>query len=168
MDVSSITLHLPHWRASGSRWLITSCRIFNILIILATALGHQTIRCSDVELVQLNPPDGMSCAQYMDPFISSVGVISPILRAFVACQLLINFLRRVPTFSTITHGVTSAWYLHALLLMYVQFSLRSVTHILIYIDYSCVYCILLYSVCVRGACCIGWSYVLHQGREYLR
>jgi len=73
MDVSSITLHLPHWRASGSRWSITSCRIINILIIRATALGHQTIRCSDVELVQLNPPDGMSCAQYMNPFISSAG-----------------------------------------------------------------------------------------------
>jgi len=51
-----------------------------------TALGHQTIRCSDVELVQLNPPSGMSCAQYLDPFISSAGgyLINP--DATTACN----------------------------------------------------------------------------------
>ena len=42
-------------------------------MIPPAAIGHQTIQCSDVELVQLNPPSGMSCAQYLNPFISSAG-----------------------------------------------------------------------------------------------
>jgi len=55
-------------------------------MISPTALGHQTIRCSDVELVQLNPPSGMSCAQYLNPFISSAGgyLINP--DATTACS----------------------------------------------------------------------------------
>jgi len=46
---------------------------FYDLTIPPAALGHQTIQCSDVELVQLNPPSGMTCAQYLNPFISSAG-----------------------------------------------------------------------------------------------
>ncbi|KAJ3558376.1 hypothetical protein NP233_g11520 [Leucocoprinus birnbaumii] len=41
--------------------------------LLGQALGHQSIQCSAVEFVQLNPPSGMTCAQYLNPFISSAG-----------------------------------------------------------------------------------------------
>jgi len=60
--------------------------IFYVLMISPTALGHQTIRCSDVELVQLNPPNGLSCAQYLNPFISSAGgyLVNP--NATTACS----------------------------------------------------------------------------------
>jgi len=73
MDVSPVTLYLSYRRASGSRWSPTNCYIFHALMIPPIALGHQAIQCSDVELVQLNPPSGMSCGQYLNPFISSAG-----------------------------------------------------------------------------------------------
>ena len=64
----------------------SSVATFFVLMIPPTALGHQTIRCSDVELVQLNPPSGMSCAQYLNPFISTAGgyLINP--DATTACS----------------------------------------------------------------------------------
>lgn len=52
---------------------------FNIVILYlktkdcVSALGHQSIECSAIEYVQLNPPAGMTCAQYLNPYISSAG-----------------------------------------------------------------------------------------------
>jgi ATP-binding cassette subfamily G (WHITE) protein 2 (SNQ2) len=36
-------------------------------------LGRQTVTCSAVEIVRINPPVGQSCGQYMAPFISFAG-----------------------------------------------------------------------------------------------
>ncbi len=37
------------------------------------AIGQQEINCADIEFVTLNPPSGLTCAQYMDPYISFAG-----------------------------------------------------------------------------------------------
>ncbi|KAF5333787.1 hypothetical protein D9758_017179 [Tetrapyrgos nigripes] len=37
------------------------------------AVGHAELTCSSVELVPIIPPSGMSCHQYLDPFIQNVG-----------------------------------------------------------------------------------------------
>ncbi|KAG1888173.1 ABC-2 type transporter-domain-containing protein [Suillus subluteus] len=41
--------------------------------LLGQAIGGQLINCASSELVQINPPSGLSCATYMDPFISFSG-----------------------------------------------------------------------------------------------
>ncbi|KAJ3748437.1 pleiotropic drug resistance ABC transporter [Lentinula detonsa] len=41
--------------------------------LLGQALGRQSITCSDVELVTLNPPSGQTCSQYMSNYISFAG-----------------------------------------------------------------------------------------------
>ena len=37
------------------------------------ALGHTLITCAPAELVTIEPPTGMSCSAYMDPYISIAG-----------------------------------------------------------------------------------------------
>ncbi|KAF8888618.1 pleiotropic drug resistance ABC transporter [Infundibulicybe gibba] len=37
------------------------------------AVGNQSLVCSAVELVPVNPPSGQTCAQYLGPFMNSVG-----------------------------------------------------------------------------------------------
>ncbi|KXN88770.1 Brefeldin A resistance protein [Leucoagaricus sp. SymC.cos] len=54
--------------------------------LLGQAIGHQSIQCSTVEYVQLNPPIGMTCAQYLDPFISSSGGYLTNPNATTACN----------------------------------------------------------------------------------
>lgn len=41
--------------------------------LLGQAIGRQTISCSSVELVPVNPPSGQTCGAYLDPFISFAG-----------------------------------------------------------------------------------------------
>ncbi|RDB27068.1 Brefeldin A resistance protein [Hypsizygus marmoreus] len=41
--------------------------------LLGQALGRQSITCSSVELVNLNPPSGQTCGAYLETFISSRG-----------------------------------------------------------------------------------------------
>jgi ATP-binding cassette subfamily G (WHITE) protein 2 (SNQ2) len=41
--------------------------------LLGQAIGGQLINCASDELVPINPPSGLSCAAYMDPFISFAG-----------------------------------------------------------------------------------------------
>ena len=38
-----------------------------------TGLGGQQVTCSEVEYATINPPDGLTCSQYMDPYISRAG-----------------------------------------------------------------------------------------------
>jgi ATP-binding cassette subfamily G (WHITE) protein 2 (SNQ2) len=54
--------------------------------LLGQALGEQDINCSAVELVSINPPSGMSCAEYMNPFISRAGGYLTNPEATSACQ----------------------------------------------------------------------------------
>jgi ATP-binding cassette subfamily G (WHITE) protein 2 (SNQ2) len=37
------------------------------------ALGNQLITCMSTELVTIEPPSGMSCSAYMDPYIAFAG-----------------------------------------------------------------------------------------------
>ena len=37
------------------------------------ALGNQLITCASTELVTIEPPSGMSCSAYMDPYIAFAG-----------------------------------------------------------------------------------------------
>ena len=41
--------------------------------LLGQAIGRETITCADVELVQVNPPAGQTCAGFLDPFIAAAG-----------------------------------------------------------------------------------------------
>ncbi|KAG6860184.1 hypothetical protein C0995_014729 [Termitomyces sp. Mi166 len=41
--------------------------------LFGQAIGHQDLQCSAVEYVKLNPPSGMTCAQYMNNFITFAG-----------------------------------------------------------------------------------------------
>ncbi|TFK22472.1 hypothetical protein FA15DRAFT_757994 [Coprinopsis marcescibilis] len=41
--------------------------------LLGQAIGRQDINCSPVEFVQINPPSGMTCGDYMGPFLSYAG-----------------------------------------------------------------------------------------------
>ncbi|KAF5363146.1 hypothetical protein D9758_008368 [Tetrapyrgos nigripes] len=41
--------------------------------LLGQALGHEDIRCSDVELVRLDPPSGQTCSSYLNTFIETKG-----------------------------------------------------------------------------------------------
>ena len=41
--------------------------------LLGQALGKMSIECSAVEYVTIVPPSGQTCAEYMDPFISTAG-----------------------------------------------------------------------------------------------
>ncbi|KAF8625158.1 hypothetical protein AX15_005532 [Amanita polypyramis BW_CC] len=41
--------------------------------LLGQAIGHKPISCSPVEFITLNPPSGLTCGQYMNPFITSAG-----------------------------------------------------------------------------------------------
>ena len=41
--------------------------------LLGQAIGQKEISCSDIELVQVNPPSGQTCASFLDPFISTAG-----------------------------------------------------------------------------------------------
>ena len=40
---------------------------------LFPALGNQLITCAATELVTIEPPSGMSCSAYMDPYIAFAG-----------------------------------------------------------------------------------------------
>ncbi|KAG2159222.1 ABC-2 type transporter-domain-containing protein [Suillus bovinus] len=41
--------------------------------LLGQAIGGQLINCASTELVPVNPPSGLDCSAYMDPFISFAG-----------------------------------------------------------------------------------------------
>ncbi|TFK72114.1 hypothetical protein BDN72DRAFT_957578 [Pluteus cervinus] len=55
--------------------------------LLGQVIGHQEIHCSAVEFVTLNPPSGMTCGQYMNPFLSSAGGYLTNPNATSECQL---------------------------------------------------------------------------------
>ncbi|KIJ59863.1 hypothetical protein HYDPIDRAFT_99818, partial [Hydnomerulius pinastri MD-312] len=41
--------------------------------LLGQAIGTQQVNCSPTELVSLNPPDGLTCSAYMQPFVDAAG-----------------------------------------------------------------------------------------------
>jgi len=115
------------------------------------AIGHQTIQCSDVELVQLNPPSGMSCAQYLNPFISIAGgyLINP--DATSACSFCSMSTADQFLASGFNIFYNHAWRNFGLLFAYIVFNVRSSFHFISFlsfaqathdIDHSCVHCVL--------------------------
>jgi len=51
-----------------------------------TAIGHQQVNCSSVEFSTINPPSGMTCEEYMNPYIASAGGYLTNPTASAACQ----------------------------------------------------------------------------------
>lgn len=43
--------------------------------MLSTAVSGTSVQCSDTELLTINPPAGQTCAEYMNPYISTFGGI---------------------------------------------------------------------------------------------
>ena len=48
--------------------------------------GGQQITCSDIEYVTVNPPAGMTCSQYMDPYMALAGGYLTNPGSTMACQ----------------------------------------------------------------------------------
>jgi len=71
-------------QGSLSSFLVYSneCKLKNS----ALAIGRLEVNCSPVEFSTLNPPSGMTCEQYMNPYISSVGGYLTNPTATTACQ----------------------------------------------------------------------------------
>jgi ATP-binding cassette subfamily G (WHITE) protein 2 (SNQ2) len=44
-----------------------------VLTLVLKAIGSQAIIYSSTELVSVNPPDGLTCGIYMDPFMEFAG-----------------------------------------------------------------------------------------------
>lgn len=66
---------LQPFRALGWwRWMYRVSP-FTYLIegVLGQAIGKREINCSTVEFVTVQPPSGLSCSQYLDTFINSMG-----------------------------------------------------------------------------------------------
>ena len=117
-----------------------------VLMISPTALGHQTIRCSDVELVQLNPPSGLTCAQYLNPFISSAGgyLVNP--NATTACSFCSMSTADQFLASGFNIFYDHAWRNFGLMFAYIVFNVSLSPFfdplLKMHIDCSCVHCIL--------------------------
>jgi ATP-binding cassette subfamily G (WHITE) protein 2 (SNQ2) len=71
MDVQGFAFHLSHRRPFRSRFVFRFG--FRIELNLLLAVSGQAIICTSAELVPIVPPSGLSCADYMDPFMSYAG-----------------------------------------------------------------------------------------------
>ncbi|RPD61629.1 pleiotropic drug resistance ABC transporter [Lentinus tigrinus ALCF2SS1-7] len=77
----------PYGQLGWWQWMYhLSPYTYLIESILGQALGKLDIQCSSVELVTIEPPSGLSCAAYMDPFISVAGGYLANPNATSACQ----------------------------------------------------------------------------------
>lgn len=54
--------------------------------LLGQSLGKQDINCAAVEFVQINPPMGLTCAQYMNPYMAVAGGYLTNPEALAACH----------------------------------------------------------------------------------
>ena len=54
--------------------------------LLGQAIGKQEVNCAAVEFVTITPPSGMTCAGYMDSYISAAGGYLSNPDATSACQ----------------------------------------------------------------------------------
>lgn len=66
-------LTLTSSRALSDRVRDCFLRRFPCFTHLSSVLGRQPITCSSVELVNIPPPSGMTCDQYLGPFIQTAG-----------------------------------------------------------------------------------------------
>jgi ATP-binding cassette, subfamily G (WHITE), member 2, PDR len=41
--------------------------------MLSTGLANTNVQCSDIEFLSFNPPPGMNCSAYLEPYISTFG-----------------------------------------------------------------------------------------------
>ncbi|KAF5374350.1 hypothetical protein D9758_004563 [Tetrapyrgos nigripes] len=64
----------PYRRLGWWKWMYR-VNPFTYLVegFAGQAVGHAELTCSSIELVPIIPPSGMSCHQYLDPFIQNVG-----------------------------------------------------------------------------------------------
>ena len=64
----------PYARLGWWQWMYRlSPYTYLIEALLGQAIGKQPIQCSAVELVQITPPSGQTCAEYMGPYIATAG-----------------------------------------------------------------------------------------------
>jgi len=54
--------------------------------LLGQAIGNLEINCSPLEFVTINPPSGMTCGEYMGPFMSRAGGYLKDAAASASCQ----------------------------------------------------------------------------------
>jgi ATP-binding cassette subfamily G (WHITE) protein 2 (SNQ2) len=64
----------PFFELNWWRWMYrVSPFTYIIEGLLGQAIGGQAVICSSTELVSVNPPEGLTCSKYMDPFIGFAG-----------------------------------------------------------------------------------------------
>ena len=78
MDVPRLAFHLPYRGSPWSRFvpLFRLTRYITLTIAYAypfSAVGRLEITCAPEELVQVVPPAGQTCSQYLSTFISNAG-----------------------------------------------------------------------------------------------
>ncbi|KAK7465001.1 ATP-binding cassette transporter snq2 [Stygiomarasmius scandens] len=77
----------PYRQLNWWKWMYrVSPYTYLIEGVLGQALGRQSIICSDLEFVTLNPPSGQSCGTYLDNYISSSGGYLTNPNATSSCQ----------------------------------------------------------------------------------
>ncbi|KAG1782156.1 P-loop containing nucleoside triphosphate hydrolase protein [Suillus placidus] len=64
----------PFFELNWWKWMYRASPFMYIVEgVLGQAIGSQAIICSSTELVSVNPPNGLTCGMYMDPFIEFAG-----------------------------------------------------------------------------------------------
>ncbi|KAG2067263.1 hypothetical protein BDR04DRAFT_1105294 [Suillus decipiens] len=64
----------PFFQLNWWRWMYRASPFtYMIQGLLGQAIGGQAISCSSTELVTVNPPNGLNCSDYLNPFIEFAG-----------------------------------------------------------------------------------------------
>ncbi|KAF8997054.1 pleiotropic drug resistance ABC transporter [Cyathus striatus] len=76
--------------------------------LLGYAMGRQEITCSAIEYVSVNPPSGLTCGDYLNPYISFAGGYLNNAEATSACQFC-----SIRTSDQFLNGAFNIYYEHA-------------------------------------------------------
>ncbi|THU93642.1 hypothetical protein K435DRAFT_188748 [Dendrothele bispora CBS 962.96] len=68
------------------KWIYCVSPYTYLIEVLGQAIGHQDIRCSDLEIITLNLPSCQTCSTYTDRYIPSFGGYLADLDATSSCQ----------------------------------------------------------------------------------
>ncbi|KIM37032.1 hypothetical protein M413DRAFT_448754 [Hebeloma cylindrosporum] len=77
----------PYSRLGWWQWMYhLSPYTYLVEGLLGQAIGGYQVNCSPIEFSTINPPSGMTCEQYMNPYIASMGGYLTNPTASAACQ----------------------------------------------------------------------------------
>ena len=93
--------------------------------LIGQAVGRSQVQCSPVEVVQIIPPSGQTCGQFMNPYISNAG--GYLLNADATDSCNFCYISETDTFlySSFNIQYSHHWRNFGLLWAYVLFNVRS-------------------------------------------